>query len=380
LTRQPSEVFTDELVHAGTHRLSSPARLLHDVIINKQRDIHIHTLRAHLSFVNGRLVFRILKYVGCLYNTHFRVPMPVAAKLIQHRPHSMSRRSGAQAYLQLARPANVVTAAADILAGSAAAGAWTPVLALLVPAGMCLYGGGVVFNDIFDRHLDAVERPERPLPSGRASLRGAILLGTLLLLAGIVLAFTASRTSGLIAVAITASALTYDRFGKHHRLAGPVNMGLCRGLNLLLGISAATLVPAELYVLPIVPLVYIAAITALSAGEVHGGSRATVLTALTGVCAVMLAVPLLAALSSGTASLWALPFMGLLAFRVLRPMWRAYRNPEPRLIFTAVKAGVLSLIVLNSAIAAAWMGPLHGVAILALMPVAGLLSRVFAVT
>jgi 4-hydroxybenzoate polyprenyltransferase len=306
--------------------------------------------------------------------------MPVAAKLIPHPPPSTSRGATAHAYLQLARPANLLTAAADVLAGSAAAAAWTPVLALLVPASMCLYGGGVVFNDVFDRRLDAFERPERPLPSGRASVRGAILLGTSLLLAGIVLAFAASASSGLIAVAIAASALTYDRFGKHHRIAGPVNMGLCRGLNLLLGISAALVVPPALYLLPAVPIVYIAAITGLSAGEVHGGNRNTVILALSGVCAVMLAVPLLAGFGGGASPLWAAPFLGLLAYRVLRPMWRAYRNPVPKHIFAAVKSGVLSLIVLNSAIAAAWMGPLHGIAILALMPAAGLLARTFAVT
>jgi 4-hydroxybenzoate polyprenyltransferase len=306
--------------------------------------------------------------------------MPVAAKLIPHRPPSTSAGATARAYLQLARPANLLTAAADILAGSAAAAAWTPVLALLVPASICLYGGGVVFNDVFDRRLDAFERPERPLPSGRASLRGAILLGTSLLLTGIVLAFAVSASSGLIAVAIAASALTYDRFGKHHHLAGPVNMGLCRGLNLLLGISAAPVVPIVLYLLPVVPLIYIAAITAVSAGEVHGGNRGTIRIALSGVCVVMLAVPGLAGFRSGTTPLWAVPFLALLAFRVLRPMWRAYRNPAPEYVFAAVKAGVLSLIVLNSAIAAAWMGPVHGVAILALLPAAGLLARAFAVT
>jgi 4-hydroxybenzoate polyprenyltransferase len=318
------------------------------------------------------------QYVTVQYT--FPLAMPVAAKLIPHRPPSTAARATAHAYLQLTRPANLLTAAADILAGSAAAAAWTPVLTLLVPAGMCLYGGGVVFNDVFDRRLDAVERPERPLPSGRASVTGAILLGASLLLAGMVLAFTASRTSGLIAAAIAASALAYDRFGKHHRFAGPVNMGLCRGLNLLLGISAAPVVAPVLYLLPLVPLVYIAAITALSAGEVHGGNRGTVVTALTAVCAVMAAVPLLASFRSETTPLWAVPFVGLLAYRVLRPMWRACRNPVPKHIFAAVKAGVLSLIVLNAAIAAAWTGPFPAAVILALMPAAGLLARTFAVT
>ena len=72
--------------------------------------------------------------------------------------------------LRLTRPANIVTAIADILAGVAISGFlrdghdYTPVLWLVLST-VGLYGGGVVFNDVFDAKLDAVERPERPIPS-----------------------------------------------------------------------------------------------------------------------------------------------------------------------------------------------------------------------
>ena len=70
------------------------------------------------------------------------------------------------------RPANIVTAISDILAGVAISGyigkgeweAW-PII-LLVISTIGLYGGGVVMNDYFDADLDQVERPERPIPSG----------------------------------------------------------------------------------------------------------------------------------------------------------------------------------------------------------------------
>lgn len=309
-----------------------------------------------------------------------RAPMSVATKLTKH-VQPVSRRSRMRAYMQLARPANLFTAAADILAGSAAAGAWTaPVLGLLVPAGVCLYAGGVVFNDVFDRHLDAIERPERPIPSGLATAKAAAVLGAILLLAGIFLAFLASPSSGMMAVAIAVSVLLYDRWSKHHALAGPVNMGLCRGLNLMLGVTAAAVIPVGLYLLPVIPIVYISAVTALSAGEVHGGNRGTVMAAIVAMAVVIVAVPSLAMRTSEASPLWATPFLGLLVFRVLRPLWHAWHNPEPQRIFAAVKAGVLSLIVLNSAIAAAWMGPIHGVLILLLLPVAGRVARIFAVT
>src|SRR5262245_6959520 len=91
------------------------------------------------------------------------------------------------AYLQLIRMPNVLTAAADSLAGwllvggsLAAPGRWVP----LVLASMVLYASGTALNDVFDLEVDRAERPGRPLPSGRASARLAAWMGGLGLLVG----------------------------------------------------------------------------------------------------------------------------------------------------------------------------------------------------
>ena len=77
------------------------------------------------------------------------------------------------------RPANIVTAIADILAGIVITGylkfpeySLLPVF-FLVLASVGLYGGGVVFNDVFDADLDKIERHERPIPSGLISKQSA---------------------------------------------------------------------------------------------------------------------------------------------------------------------------------------------------------------
>ena len=101
-----------------------------------------------------------------------------------------------------------------------------------------LYGGGVVFNDVFDAQLDATERPERPIPSGIVSVMAAAIFGVALLGGAVFLAWWWSPLSGIVAAATAAAALVYDRFGKHHSMLGPVNMGLCRALNLILGVTA----------------------------------------------------------------------------------------------------------------------------------------------
>jgi 4-hydroxybenzoate polyprenyltransferase len=199
-------------------------------------------------------------------------------------------------YLELLRPANVVTAIADVLAGYAVAGRTHPRgLPWLVGATMCLYAGGVVLNDFFDRRLDAVERPERPIPSGRVSATSAAATGSTLLVVGVVAASQASREGFLVAAAIAAFVLLYDARTKRHPVAGPINMGLCRGLNLLLGVSAVPGAVWDRWPIGLFAVVYIAAVTAVSRGEVHGGRTVVATLALISLGGVVLGLLVLVA-------------------------------------------------------------------------------------
>jgi 4-hydroxybenzoate polyprenyltransferase len=289
-----------------------------------------------------------------------------------------------KALFSLTRPANLVTSVADVLAGMAIAGYFLIPNFPLIPLGwLCLatvglYGGGVVFNDVFDAELDAVERPERPIPSGIVSKNAAILLGSTLLTVGILTAFFVNQTAGFLAIAIAACALIYDRFGKHHTWLGPVNMGLCRGLNLLLGVS---IVPEQ--VMPwawigLVPIAYIAAITMISRGEVHGGNP--VILRVAGLL-YALVIGCVAALAQRQQQLGtALPFLLLFGYYIFPPLWRAVREPVGRNIGLAVKAGVLSLIVMNAAWVAAFASFPLALIVFCLLPLSRFLAKVFAVT
>ena len=117
----------------------------------------------------------------------------------------------------------------------------------------------------------------------------------------------------------------------------------------------------------------------LSQGEVHGGSKKTSLLALQMMGAVIAAILLLGK-TSAFALLAALPFVALFAWRVVPAFFRAYVEPQPVTIRRAVMAGVLSLIVLDSALGAGYAGVVYGAAILSLSLVAGGMARLFAVT
>lgn len=302
--------------------------------------------------------------------------------------------------LRLARPANIVTAFSDIAAGVAIAlyalekgglsfsdkpyrEEWLLPVLLLLLATLGLYGGGVVMNDVFDVELDKIERPERPIPSGLVSKKAGAAWGVFLLLIGVVAAGLVHRPqffsfSFFIALAIAVAALLYDAWGKHQSLFGPVNMGLCRGLNLLLGMSLVPEAVSRYAYLALVPIVFIAAITMISRGEVHGGKSRTLLFAGGLYAAVIIAISA-HAIANGH-GLWANGFLVLFAGMNFFPLLKARSNPSGPNIGKAVKAGVLSLILMNAAWVAAFGLPLVALGMLALLPLSILLAKAFAVT
>src|SRR5665213_993065 len=104
-------------------------------------------------------------------------------------------------YLQLVRLPNLFTAAADSLAGWLLArgsleepGRWLP----LVLASVAIYAGGIVLNDVFDFEVDLVERPGRPLPSGKVSRRFAAWFGGIAMAIGPGLAALSGSMSSLV--------------------------------------------------------------------------------------------------------------------------------------------------------------------------------------
>ncbi|NIG53022.1 UbiA-like protein EboC [Chitinophaga sp. Cy-1792] len=290
------------------------------------------------------------------------------------------------------RPANMITAISDVLAGVAISGyfinvsyetvTWDftlPVICLCLAAAG-LYGGGVVLNDVFDAQLDAVERPERPIPSGVISYTQAIILGAYLLLVGVLGAFSVGHLTGApgwIAIGITFAAIVYNKWGKHHSFWGPLNMGLCRGLNLLLGISVMPDALDQYWWMGIIPIVYIAAITNISRGEVHGGDTRNMRISATGYAAVYIAMIAMAVLHQ---RIWAAPFILLFIVMVNKPLRVAMKNPSGPNIGKAVKGGIIALIVMNAAWVAVFAQPAFAIAVLLLLPVSMGLGKLFAVT
>ncbi|MEB8347140.1 UbiA-like protein EboC [Flavobacteriaceae bacterium KMM 6898] len=284
------------------------------------------------------------------------------------------------------RPPNLPTAAADILAGGAIVGAFSQNrvllpydLILLVVASILLYAGGVVLNDVFDLKIDTLERPERPIPKGVVSLQTAAILGGSLLLLGVILSFICNNEAGLVALVLTSAILLYDALAKHHSFFGPLVMGGCRGLNLLLGMSLFGLPEGPNWYFILLPIIYIAAVTLISRGEVHGNNKRNIM--LSGFLYLMVASAIfIIMLQDLNSFIKVIPFLIVFVFSIFRPLLKAFKINTPENIKKAVKSGVLSLVLMDAALASAnstwWVGLL----IIVLLPLSLFLSKRFSVT
>lgn len=286
-------------------------------------------------------------------------------------------------FIRLMRLANVVTAIADVLAGIAISGYFTssedylPVLLLCIST-IGLYSGGIIFNDVFDAGLDAIERPERPIPSGMISVAEATAFGTLFFAIGVGAAALFQRESLVIALVIVLACISYNRWAKHYTVWGPINMGLCRGLNLMLGMS---ILPQEIgtwWFLGLIPLLYIASITIISRGEVHGGNKR--MLSIAAALYVIVILSILGVSASLNNIQLTLIFLIPFVLMIFKPLLKAFDLPSAENIGKAVRAGVIALILLNAAWASAFGTWQLALIIVVLLPLSLWLSKSFAVT
>ncbi len=292
------------------------------------------------------------------------------------------------AYLQLIRLPNVLTAAADSLAGwllvggsAAETGHWLP----LVGASMVLYASGTALNDVFDLEVDRVERPGRPLPSGRASTQWAARLGGLGLGLGPALALLCgSPISGIVALILAGCILGYDA-GLKHTAMGPAFMGACRGLNLLLGMTHAPALggPVAWFAAAGYGL-FVMGITVVSRSETRADDPRGFVTglaiqqlAILGLAAAAMAHRLFPAPAPERPliPLEGILVLALVAIAVNLAAAGALRKPSPRSIQNLVKTGILSLVWLDVGLVAAVRGPQPAAMVAVLWVPAFLLGR-----
>ncbi|GAA2392576.1 SCO3242 family prenyltransferase [Dactylosporangium salmoneum] len=269
--------------------------------------------------------------------------------------------------VELVRAPAALSVPGDVVAGAAAAGRLGPRTAGLAGASVLLYWAGMAANDWADREIDAVERPSRPIPSGRVEARTALAVAAGLTAAGVAAAGLVGGKKALAVAAPLAGAVWAYDLGLKNTPAGPAAMAACRALDVLLGASGGRLRRAAWPAATVFAHTY--TVTALSRSEVDGATPALPAATLAGTAAVAAATvatrrPLVPA---GLAALY--------AYRYGAPQLAAVRDPAAPRIRASVGAGILNLPALQGALTARAGRPVAGILVAAAAPLARLLSR-----
>ncbi|WNC12961.1 UbiA-like protein EboC [Brevibacillus brevis] len=285
-------------------------------------------------------------------------------------------------YLELIRFPNLFTAMADITAGAwiayGSGGDFSAAkLICLLFSSAFLYAMGIIMNDYADFELDQAERPERPLPSGRITRQSALTLGVILGVWGIVLAALVNGVSAVLACAIALFVILYDFCFKPHEILGPIAMGICRGLNLLLGVSLVADSLHQVFWISLIGFVYISTVTAMAKGEVGSGLHPRRARAM--VLAILIGAVLLLLIDGGHLFEKVLAVIGYLIWTI-RAILPSLREPNAANIRRAVGGCLVGLPLLDAAIAASYGGGTAWLSVAVFMGISLVFKRFFSMT
>ena len=129
--------------------------------------------------------------------------------------------SDAAALLRLARPLNGALAGCAVLVGACVAGLEDGLrgAALGALAAFAAASGANALNDVVDRKADAVNRPRRPVASGRVGVRAALAAAVAACAVAVALGFAVSPSAGALSVAWVAGTALYSLAVKRVPLA-----------------------------------------------------------------------------------------------------------------------------------------------------------------
>lgn len=274
-------------------------------------------------------------------------------------------------HLDLVRAPASLTVLGDALVGALSArgpgGETVLRTGALATSSVCLYSAGMALNDWADADLDAIERPERPIPSGRITRTRALAVGAGLTAVGVASAFAAGRASGVLSLALAGALWSYDLVFKP-TAAGPAVMAVCRGLDVMMGAAGPgwrrAILPASAVALHTV------AVTAVSRGEVDGSTRAT------GGAAVVASVAVAASGLAGSGDRAAAALGGARYLSAVLPGYLAVAGDAGAAnARNATRAGIRAVVPLQAALAARAGSPVATLALLAVETVGRLLGR-----
>ena len=125
-------------------------------------------------------------------------------------------------FLQIIRPLNCLMMGFAVIVGASLVSTISLALNILLGfvTSFALTAASMVINDFYDRKIDAINEPNRPIPRGDVSPKEALIFALLLSLAGLTAALVTNLPSLVVAVIAWIISITYITVGKATGLFG----------------------------------------------------------------------------------------------------------------------------------------------------------------
>lgn len=228
-----------------------------------------------------------------------------------------------------------------------------------------LYCGGMAFNDVADAGRDKSLHPLRVIPSGRVSVGRAALLGSLLYIGAMVVAFLLSFPTFLSSFAVILLSFLYNNGLKRWRFAGSIAMGAIRGVNFFMGMTIyfnPESFDKHFLIFPLLLWAYIFILTMISTLE-EGESRKELFVALSiclAFCVVGINVFIVRAFAACFLSI-------MLALGLVGEAVMSARNFSSRKIQEMVRTGVMAVIPFDAIMVVGQGNPRESLIVFALL-------------
>jgi len=151
------------------------------------------------------------------------------------------------AYLEILRPGNAIMAVIAVILVMLISGDFTLSALLACFVVFIVTGGGNAINDYFDHKIDAINKPSRPIPSGRISLKTAGIYSLSLFIIGIVVAFIIGILPGVIALLSSLILILYAYDLKKRILIGNICVSFFTGLAFVFAGVVVGAIDASVY-------------------------------------------------------------------------------------------------------------------------------------
>lgn len=150
-------------------------------------------------------------------------------------------------YLEIIRPGNAIMAVIAVLLIMFISGNFTLNAFLACFVVFIVTGGGNAINDYFDHKIDAINKPSRPIPSGRISLKTAGVYSLALFAIGTIIAFIIGLLPGFIALLTSIVLVLYAYNLKKMPLIGNMAVSFFTGLAFVFGGVVVDTIESSIY-------------------------------------------------------------------------------------------------------------------------------------